>query len=254
MVISCSISQLAINRLGSSETGTIRWYFIDKKTQINGNLVPVGYPVEDNEILLLDDAGKEVGINNIGEISVKSRYLSPGYWRRPNLTEATFQPDPAGGSERTYRTGDLGRMLLDGRLVHLGRKDFQIKIRGYRIEAAEIEMALLDIAGIKEAVVVAREDLPSDLSASPRTGKRLVAYVVPNRQPVPTVGELRRLLAVTLPDYMIPSAFVTLDALPLAPNGKVDRRGLPAPGRARPELGSIFVVPHTSVEEVLAGI
>ncbi len=151
-----------VNRLGSTETGSIRWNFIDKKTQINGIRVPVGYPVEDNEILLLDEAGKEVGINNIGEIAVKSRYLSPGYWKRPDLTRAVFLHDPEGGDKRIYRTGDLGRILTDGCLQHLGRKDFQVKIRGHRIEVSEIEMALMDLPVVKEAVVMARENQSGD--------------------------------------------------------------------------------------------
>ncbi|MFQ5907077.1 MAG: phosphopantetheine-binding protein, partial [bacterium] len=131
-------------------------------------------------------------------------------------------------------------------LIHMGRKDFQVKIRGYRIEVAEIEIALFDHADIKEAVVVAREDRRGD--------KRLVAYLVPAGQPAPTVSELRRALAETLPDYMIPSVFVTLDALPLTPTNKIDRRALPAPGTARPELENPFVAPRTPVEQTLVNI
>ncbi len=249
-----SQSCIFANRLGSTETGSIRMYFVDKETHIDGNMVPVGYPVEDNEILLLDDDGEEVGSDEIGEIAVRSRYLSPGYWHKPDLTRAAFMSDPEGGDQRIYRTGDLGCMSSGGCLVHLGRKDSQVKISGYRIEVDEIEMALLELAEIKETVVVAREDVPGDPTAPLRTGQRLVAYLVPNRQPAPTVSELRRLLAERLPDYMIPSAFVTLDALPLAPNGKVDRQRLPAPGRARPELEAAYVAPRTHLEEVLARI
>ena len=123
-------------------------------------MVPVGYPVEDNEILLLNDDGEQVGFNDIGEIAAKSRYLSPGYWHRPDLTQAVFRPDPEGSDERIYRTGDLGR------------KDDQVKIRGYRVEVDEIEIALIEHPAIKEAVVVARADQ--------RGGQRLVAYPVPN--------------------------------------------------------------------------
>jgi len=235
-----------VNRLGSTETGSIRWYFVDRATQIEGTHVPVGYPVEDNDILLLDEAGQEVALGQIGEICAKSRYLSPGYWHKPDLTKAAFLSDPQGGGERIYRTGDLGRMLPDGRLVHLGRKDFQVKIRGYRIEVAEIEMALIDHAAIKEAVVMARQDEPGD--------QRLVAYIVPGGQHVPTVGELRRVLAETLPSYMIPSVFVTLDALPLAPNGKVNRRLLPAPDLKRRELERTLVAPRDTLELQLTSI
>ncbi len=236
-----------VNRLGSTETGSIRWYFISKETQITGSNVPVGYSVEDNEILLIDDAGEEVGFNQVGKIAVKSRYLSPGYWQRPDLTQAAFLPDPEGGGERIYRTGDLGRMLPDGCLVCLGRKDFQVKFKGYRIEVAEIEMALLDLDTIKQAVVMAREDRPGD--------QRLVAYLVPAAgQQIPTVTKLRRFLAEVLPEYMLPSIFVSLDALPLSPNGKVNRRALPAPGRSRPEVETPFMAPRTPVEEALVEI
>jgi len=235
-----------VNRLGTSETGRIRWNLIERETKIVGNLVPVGYPVTDNEVLLLDEAGHEVGLGDIGEIAVKSRFLSPGYWRRPDLTQAKFLPDPEGENERIYLTGDLGRMSEDGCLEHLGRKDLQVKIRGYRIEISEVEMALLDHAAVREAVVVARENLPGD--------KRLVAYIVPTRQPAPTINELRGFLKQKLPEYMIPSVFVMSDSLPLTSTGKVDRQALPIPGRSRPKLNTLFVAPGTPVEEKLAEI
>src|SRR5262245_11551196 len=115
---------ILVNRLGSTETGTLRWYFMDQTTPIEGNIVPVGYPVEGNEILLLDESGKELSIDVIGEIAAKSRYVTPGYWRRPDLTQGSFLPSSGEGAERTYRTGDVGRLLPDGCLIHLGRKDF----------------------------------------------------------------------------------------------------------------------------------
>ncbi|MGV7224081.1 MAG: AMP-binding protein [Nitrospinales bacterium] len=235
-----------VNRLGSTETGSIRWYFIGKETQITGSNVPVGYPVKDNTILLLDEAGKEVGPGEVGEIAVMSPYLSSGYWRRPNITKAAFLPDLEGGDERIYCTGDLGRMLPDGCLVHMGRKDFQVNIRGHRIEVAEIEMALLDHDDIKAAVVREWQVRPGD--------QRLVAYIVPAVQQAPTVTELRCFLTEALPNYMIPSTFVILDALPLAPNRKVNRRALPAPDRSRPKLDNPYVAPRTPVEKGLAEI
>ncbi|MFQ5684962.1 MAG: AMP-binding protein, partial [Candidatus Binatia bacterium] len=245
---------ILLNNLGATETSVYRQYFINRETQITDTIVPVGYAVEDKEILLLNDAGEEAGANVIGEIAVKSRYRSPGYWRRPDLTQAAFVPDPSGGKERVYRTGDLGRMLSDGCLVYLGRKDSRVKIRGHRIEVAETEMALLDLDTVKEAIVVAQEEMAGSPSASLRTGQRLVAYIVPVGKPTLNVSGLRRALAEKLPDYMIPSAFIMIDALPLTPTGKVDRRALPALGRARPELVSPFVAPRTQVEDVLAGI
>lgn len=235
-----------INGMGSTECLTCRWYFINKETAINGNNVPVGYALEDIEILLLDDDGNQVGPNQIGEMVVKSRYLCPGYWRKPNVTQANFLLCPAGGEEQVYHTGDLGLTLADGCLLHMGRKDFQVKIRGHRVEVAEIEAAVLSSGKIKEAIVTLREDRPGD--------QRLVAYLVPAERPAPTVATMRRALAEKLPGYMVPSAFAMLDALPLLPNGKVDRRALPTPGSARPDLATPFVAPQTPVEETLAGI
>jgi acyl-coenzyme A synthetase/AMP-(fatty) acid ligase/acyl carrier protein len=237
---------ILVHSLSSTETGNYRYHLIDNETQITGSLVPVGYAVEGTEVLLLDDDGQPVGFDQIGEIAVKSRFFPMGYWRQPERTAAAFLLDPEDRDARIYRTGDLGRMLPDGCLFHLGRKDFQVKIRGYRVEVAEVEQALLDLDAVKETVVVGREDLPGD--------QRLVAYLVPSGACVPTVTELRRVLAVKLPDYMVPSAFVMLDALPLTGTGKVDRRALPPPGRTRPALEAEFVAPCTPLEETLAGI
>ena len=220
--------------------------FIDKQMQVPKGAVPVGYVVPDTQVLLLDDDGQEVPPTEVGEIAVKSRYLSPGYWRKPELTREVFLPDPEGGDERIYRTGDLGRMERDGCLVHLERKDLQVKVRGHRVEVAEIEMALLDLENVKEATVVARTHEGSE--------QRLVAYLVPAIQPPPSVSAVRAALAKKLPNQMIPSAFVTLDAFPLTPNGKLDRRALPAPDQGRPELEIPFVRPRTLEEETLAGI
>jgi amino acid adenylation domain-containing protein len=241
-----SPESIFVNVFGSTETGIFRHYFIDKDRQITDNNVPVGYAVEDMEVLLLSESGQEVGCQQIGEIAVKGRFLSPGYWGRPGLTQATFLPDPDGGDDRIYRTGDLGCMQPGGCLVHLGRKDFQVKIRGHRVEVEEIERILLETNMVKEAVVMARQD--------PSGSKHLVAFLVPNGQPAPTVPTLRRVLAETLPDSMIPSAFVMLDAMPLTPNGKVDRQALSVPDQARPALESTFVAPRTPVEKVLTEI
>jgi amino acid adenylation domain-containing protein len=235
-----------VNRLGTGEALTFRWYFIDKKTPIKGPRVPVGYAVPDKEVVLLNDLQQGADGSRFGEIAVKSDYISPGYWKRPDLTQAVFLPDFKGGNGRIYRTGDLGCMLPDGCLVHLGRKDFQVKVRGHRIEVAEIEMALLDYKGVKEALVVARKDEKTDM--------RLVAYLTLTDPTVPTHTALRQFLQEKLPNYMIPSAFVILDAIPLTPNGKVNRRALPASSRSRPGLDNPYVAPHTPVEEALAEI
>ncbi|HLO86457.1 MAG TPA: amino acid adenylation domain-containing protein [Nostocaceae cyanobacterium] len=207
--------------LGATETGTFRNYLIKHDTELSSSTIPIGYAVEDMEVVLLDETGEEVARGEIGEIAVKSKYLALSYWQNPELTAKVFLPDRENQDTRIYRTGDLGVLEHDGCLVHKGRKDFQVKIRGFRIEVAEIEMVLLSHGNLKEAVVIAREDIPGD--------KRLVAYLVPKKQPAPTTKELRQFLQQKLPDYMLPGAFVCLDALPLTPNGKTDRRALPAP-------------------------
>ncbi|MFC1716437.1 amino acid adenylation domain-containing protein [Candidatus Poribacteria bacterium] len=232
--------------LGGSEAKICRHFFIDKDLEIVGNSVPVGYPVANTEILLLDDHGNDVGFNQVGEIVVRGRYISPGYWRKPEQTAETFKPDPEGSDKRLYYTGDLGIMAPDGCLYHLGRKDFQVKIRGYRIEIGEIEGALLALDCVRETVVIPREDMFGE--------QRLVAYIVPATEYLPTVNELRRALSDSLPDYMIPSIFVTLDAIPKNTGGKVDRQALPAPGIGRPELDVPFAAPGTPVEVKLAKI
>ncbi len=236
---------ILVNTFGATEVVHASHYFVGRETRLAESIVPGGYAVEDKEILVLDDDGREAGIDQVGEIAVRSRYLSPGYWRRPDLTDAVFMCDPDGRAERLYRTGDLGRQALDGCLVHLGRKDRQVKIRGNRVDVTEIEAALLGVENVKEAVVVAQTG-----AGDPR----LVAYVVPATQPAPSTTALRRVLAETLPISMIPSAFVALDAVPLTPTGKVDRRALPEPRGARPALSSPFVAPRTPVEATLAQI
>ncbi len=235
-----------VNSYGASEAASVLRYCVDKDTEISDAVVPVGYPLGDVEILLLDDEGAAVGANHVGEIAIKSRYTSPGYWRRPDLTRATFTTDPQDEGERIYRTGDLGYIQPDGCLVVTGRNDFRVKIRGFRIEVAEIELALRGLSKVKEAAVVAHEDQRSE--------KQLVAYVVPRLGQVPAMSELRDFLKDKLPDYMVPSAFVVLDALPLTPNGKLDRLALPAPDLARPELDTNFVAPRNALEEQLVEI
>ena len=237
---------LALNMLASSEAGSVRAYFVDKDTPIHDQLVPIGYGLEACEVRLLDGRGETVGFDEIGEIAVRSRYLAPGYWRLPELTAAAFRPAPEGGEARVFLTGDLGRMRPDGCLVHLGRKDAHVKIRGFSVELAEVEAALRDAAGVRNVVVTTRERTPGH--------QILVAYVVPTERPAVGIDALRRAVARTLPDYMVPSAFVILDELPLAGPGKVNVRALPDPDRGRPELGVPLVGPRTPVEEAMARI
>ena len=237
---------LFLNVLGTTEVLTFRWCFFDGETRLPGSIVPVGYEVSDAAVVLLDEDGNELGEGLVGEIAIDSRYHSPGYWRLPELTATVFSPVPGGAGERRYLTGDLGRMQPGGCLLHLGRKDFQVKIRGFRVEASEVELALLETGLVREAVVTAQDIGHGD--------RRLVGYVVPRQDSAPTVAALREALAGTLPDYMVPSTFVLLEAMPQLPNGKLDRRALPAPDPARPDLEQSYVAPRTAPEKILAAI
>ena len=194
---------------------------------------------------MLDEHGKTVGVNEIGEIAIRSPYLAVGYSQLPDLTRAKFLSDPEDSDQRTYLTGDLGRMLPDGCRSTSGAKIFRVKARGFTIDVSETEAALIALDVVKDAVVVAREDAEGD--------RRLVAYIVPSAGR-PTVSLLRRALAEKLPQYMIPSAVVLLDNMPLTATGKIDRRTLPDPRTARPELDRPFVAPSTPIEVQLAQI
>ena len=208
--------------------------------------MPVGYALEDKEILLLNDDGEEVGLNEVGEIVVRSEYLSLGYWNNPELTAKKFKPCPQDPHKRLYYTGDLGLMLPDGCLIHKGRKDFRVKIRGYGVDLIEVEKVMRRHHGVKEAVVVA--------SKSKSDETRLIGYFTSSTQLVPSVNELRGFLQKTLADYMIPSVFVNIDKIPLTSNGKVDRKALPAADNSRPELDTPFVEPRTMIERELVSI
>lgn len=233
-----------INLLGITETHNITAYVIDKNGDLEGSLIPAGYAFEDQDVFLLHENGAVVA-DGLGEIAVRSSFLSPGYWNQPDLTEAKFVRD-AGGDKRIYRTGDVGQMLPDGCLIHLGRKDSQVKVRGHRIEPAEVELALLDHEAINGAVVMTDRDRADDTS--------LVAYIVPAQDSVLTSGALRSFLGDKLPAYMVPSKFVALPALPLTPNGKVDRQALANPGHGQSLSETGFVAPRTKTEKVLASI
>ena len=241
-----SPSCILLNRLGSNETGNFCQYFIDYSTPLSDGVVPVGYPVDGMDVLLLDDDGKEISGDQIGEFAVRNRHLAIGYWRNAELTRTAFQFDAEGGDKRTYRVGDLGRRLTNGCFVHLGRKDFQVKIRGNRVEIAEVEAALLSCPNIKEAVVVGKEDSSGD--------KRLIAYLAPARAPFPTAADIRLALAAKLPGYMAPEVYLMMENLPVTGIGKVDRRALPVPDQSRPEMEENYVAPHSPNERIIAEI
>jgi amino acid adenylation domain-containing protein len=235
------------NGVSPAETCLLSSYLMDHDSMIDSDEIPIGYPVPGKDILLLDDTGKSVGVNQVGEIVVRSSYLSPGYWNRADLTDERFEPDPLGGTKRLYRTRDLGLLLPDGCLIHKGRKDYRAKIRGYGVEVAEVESALRPFPGILDVVVVA-------LKHEPAGENRLIAYFVATENIAPNSNEWRNFLKSRLPEYMIPAVFIQLESLPLTVNGKVDRRALPAPDRTRPGLGTRFVAPESSLQQRLAEI
>jgi acyl-coenzyme A synthetase/AMP-(fatty) acid ligase len=208
----------------------------------------VGRPIAGTQVHVLDRRLRRVPLGVAGEVYLGGDGVAHGYLRRPALTAERFVPDPFGArpGARLYRTGDVGRLLPDGELRILGRTDHQVKVRGFRIELGEIEATLARHPAVREAVALAREDTPGD--------RRLVAYVVPAEGAPPAAGDLRRHAAETLPDYMIPSAWVTLEALPRTPNAKVDRRARPAPVGVRPDLDAGFVEPRTPWEREIAVI
>ena len=236
---------LWLHHLSSSEAGLVCQYFIDKYTELDNTSAPVGYPVDGKEICLRDESGKEVDCDQEGEIVVRSRYLSSGYWRNSELTSRRFLADPGSGNERLYLTGDLGRIRPDGYLVYLGRKDFVVKIRGYTVEIGEVERTLMEHPEVKEVGVVALD--------RERAEKYLAAYIVPRDKPAPTIDELRSFLKQKLPEYMVPSAFMFLESLPLT-NGKLDRRALPKPSDKRPALSQSYVAIRSDVEFRLAKV
>jgi natural product biosynthesis luciferase-like monooxygenase protein len=210
--------------------------------------VPIGRPMANTEIYLLDRRLQPVARGGVGEIFIGGTGVARGYVNRPELTADRFVPSPfnARSGGRLYRTGDLGRHLKDGRIEYLGRMDYQVKIRGYRVETEEIEAVLCAHAGVREAVVLAREDTPGD--------KRLVAYAVAQPAAPVTSGDLRRYLKERLPDYMVPSAFVMMPSFPQTSNAKVDRKALPAPDGIRLETGTPFAPPKGGLEQTIAGV
>lgn len=234
---------LFVSRYSISETQAVSYFFINKHMEIHSDQVPVGYPLEGNEVLILDENGGEAVSGSMGEIAVRSPYLALGYWQQPVLTRAKFLADPQEGEMRTYLTGDLGYQLPDGCLVHVGRKDFQTKIKGHRVEVTAVEKALNEIPSVKQAAVTIQKDAAK--------GSRLIAYIVPKKAAAPAIDQLRTQLKSRLPAYMIPDSFVVRESLPLNAAGKVDRSALPAPAINQRGATSALVGPHNAVEEVL---
>jgi amino acid adenylation domain-containing protein len=232
-----------VNMYGITETTVhVTYRVITQKDVEAGCGSVIGVPIPDLQLYVLDEQLKQVPVGEAGEMFVGGAGVARGYLNRADLTAQKFIANPFGPG-KLYRSGDLARVLPGGDLEYLGRIDLQVKIRGHRIELGEIEATLNKHTGIRESTVIAHESAGSD--------KRLVAYVVSKEAPVSTT-ELREFAAKTLPTYMIPSLFMFVDSLPLTINGKVDRRALPSPDRARPEMRTSFVPPTSQDEKLLA--
>ena len=233
------------HRLSTTETSNITRNYVDAGTELPEHILPAGHPVEAKEILILDMAGRPLASGETGEIAIRSPLLVDGYWRRPELSRAAFIPDPEGGLDTVYKTGDLGYLLPNGGLVHLGRRDHQLKVRGYRVELTEIEAVLLAQTDVTEAVVLA--------DAHPAAEPRLIAYLS-FASGDPDLAALRESLGAQLPEYMIPNLILPVDTFPMTPTGKVDRKALPAPPRTRPRVSAVFRPPATQFEMGVAAL
>ncbi|MEW5926797.1 MAG: amino acid adenylation domain-containing protein, partial [Gemmatimonadota bacterium] len=245
----CAPDTRCVNSYGVAEATIDSTWYESGRGQLSGDaMVPIGRPFANMRVYVLDRRMQPAAPGVPGELFIGGAGLARGYLGQPGLTAEKFVPDPFSRAQgaRLYRTGDRARWLADGNLEFLGRADHQVKIRGFRIEPAEVAAQLLEHPAVREALVLVREDRPGE--------KRLVAYLVPEEGgdgAGPSAAELRDHLRERLADYMVPSAFVAVDAFPLTPNGKVDRGALPVPER---EEAASFVAPRTPAEEVLAGI
>ena len=216
--------------------------------QSKEGMVPVGAPIANTQLYMLDRNYHPVPIGVYGELYIGGEGLARGYLNRPDLTAERFVPDSFSENPgvRLYRTGDKARFLADGSIEFSGRLDFQVKIRGFRIELGEIETVCVDHPAVKQAIVMAREITNGDM--------RLVAYIRFDSHDEPTVSELRRFLKSKLPDYMVPSMFVSMDSFPLTPNGKVDRKKLLIPAGMKTDTGHSFEPPGTDMEKLIAEV
>jgi len=235
-----------LNLYGSSEVSAdVTCYSITPQTVLSPSAL-IGRPIANTQIYILDAQNQPVPVGVIGELCIGGEGLARGYFQRPDLTAEKFIPDPFSDKlAYLYRTGDLARYLPSGDIEYTSRIDNQVKVRGFRIELGEIEAIISQHPGIREGVVT--------VHCSQVDSQRIVAYVVLQKEQAPTIPELRGFVEAKLPSYMVPSAFVTLEALPLTPNGKVDRKALPAPELTQISSSNI-VSPSTPIENLLASI
>ncbi len=229
---------ILVNGLGATECGLIRQYFIEKNMKLPDQIVPVGYPVEDMTVQIMDDSNNKVTKGICGEIVVQSPYLAIGYWQNPELTAARFSQE--GSGVRTYRTGDWGTIDQSGCLEIRGRKDFQRKIRGIMVDLADVEQTLLENDAFKHALVQVYSDEEDE--------QHLVAYLVPHSHTNHTANDIREFLQHRVPQYMIPDTYIFLEELPLTRDGKINHHGLPIPSDPRNSLTTPYVPPTTPTE------
>jgi amino acid adenylation domain-containing protein len=236
-----------VNFYGSTETPQAMGYFVCDCDRTK-ETIPIGTGIEDVQLLIFNNSQQLASVGEIGQIYVRTPYLSKGYIGDDPLTQNRFITNPytQNHSDRLYQTGDLGRYLPNGNIEILGRSDRQVKIRGFRIELGEIERVLDRYPIVRQSLVMIREDRDNS--------KCLVAYLVLNYESDLAIAQLRSFLQEQLPEYMVPSFFVVLNELPLTPNGKIDRHQLPAPNWTRPDWEQVFVAPRTPIEEMLARI
>ena len=243
------VRPLLVNMYGITETTVHVTYRPIRQDDLeSGQGSVIGTPIPDLQVYILDPNGQPVPIGVPGEMYVGGAGVARGYLNRPELSAQRFIPDHfvASAGARLYRTGDLARRLENGDIEYLGRIDHQVKIRGFRIELGEIEAGIARHPAIRKVAVIAREDAPGD--------KRLVAYLVAEHPPADLVDQLRARIRADMPEYMVPAHFVSLEALPLTENGKVDRKSLPAPGFSRPDLARPYAAPRTPTENAIAQI
>jgi natural product biosynthesis luciferase-like monooxygenase protein len=235
-----------INMYGPTETTIWSTTSVVKQAASSTGAIDIGRPLANQQVYILDGRRQPVPIGVPGELWIAGDGVARGYLRRPELTNEKFVPDPFRANNRMYRTGDLVRYRPDGVIDFLGRVDHQVKVRGHRIELGEIEAALMQHSEVRQAVVVLRTDNPED--------PQLAAYIVAAGAEAPAPNSLRDFLKQKLPDHMVPAVYVPLEQMPLTPNGKVDRKALPAPQGSRVKAEGAFVAPTGSVEQQVAAI
>jgi len=234
-----------VNGLGATECGLVRQFFVDMETSADpGEIIPIGYPVPDTTVTIVDTEGRPVPVSSPGEIVVESRFLATGYWRDPAMTARRFET--LGDGLRRYRTGDLGQLQDDGCLIHLGRVDHRMRIAGEFVDTADIERLLQGVPGVAQAVVHDFVDRTRE--------RRLCAYVVRSEGAAVTSERLREALSERVAQHAMPATFMFLDTLPLTRDLKVDRSALPEPTRRRPELPNEFLAPATALEQQMSEV